>query len=171
MKKAVVYLSLVFLSVASCTTKTSVEEVLDAPAKEKVEVSEEKAPVNENATAQLSIEGMSCMINCVSSVKKELKKTEGVGNVEVDFDPDRSVDKATIKYDNTVISENEIKAVIEKVNGGQYKIVTNEEEVNETDSIPSSGGGSGASLMSTFTQFFTSELEIPSIFQLLKYLY
>lgn len=128
----------------------------------------EKKDVVANAEVEMNIEGMTCMINCVTAVKKALKNTEGVGDVTVDFDPDRAIDKATIKYDDKLVTEDKIKQVIEELNNGIYKVVDapadsssiSEESKNDKSVISKVSDGVNSVSFKTY--------EIPSLFQVLN---
>ena len=64
---------------------------------------------------QLTIEGMSCN-HCVMHVKKELSKVAGL---VVD---DVQIGKATVRYDESGVSPEEISLAVEEAG---YKLVTN----------------------------------------------
>ncbi|MFN3343538.1 MAG: cation transporter [Flavobacteriales bacterium] len=117
------------------------------------ELSKEKAPVHATMIADLGISGMSCEVNCVSSIKKALLKMEGVASFEMEFDAEKDVNHAFVKFDNKVVSPDEMIATIESVNDGIYKVESNTEEnlpaegkVNSTGDNSSATNGPGLSV-------------------------
>ena len=60
-----------------------------------------------DATVTIRIEGMHCG-NCAASVKKKLKATKGVLDVQVSFDKK----EALIKYDDEKVTVAELRAAI-----------------------------------------------------------
>lgn len=146
------------------TTKVEVEDTSVA--------TEEKKEVVANAEVEMNIEGMTCMINCVTVVKKALKNTEGVGEVTVDFDPDRSIDKALIKFDDQLVSEDQIKSVIEELNNGIYKVVDAPTDstgvTQETETTEEDNTSVIKDVKENLESMAFKEFEIPSLFQVLN---
>lgn len=66
-------------------------------------------------THQLTIEGMSCN-HCVMHVKKELGKVTGLVVEDV------QIGKATVRYDETGVSQEKISLAVEEAG---YKLVAN----------------------------------------------
>lgn len=116
----------------------------------------EKAPVNPDMIADLGISGMSCEINCVSSVRKTLLKMEGVASFEMEFDANQDVNHAIVKFDSKVVSRQEMIDAVQAVNEEAYTVESSEEkpidagsDANVTTSeneSGNSGSGSGPSL-------------------------
>lgn len=138
-------------------------------------IEQEKEVAIANDSVVVSIKGMSCMINCVSSVKKELRNTVGIASIVVDFDPERELDQATISFDNKQIDQEKIKSIIEAINGGQYvvteikpaieeKVELNDSSEVETASIPTS---SSISVIDHVQNIARADFEIPNLFQIL----
>ena len=75
-----------------------------------------------NATAKLSIEGMTCEIGCVRTVKSHLSKMEGVFEIDMDFDTSRVIDFSTVEFDTNLVSLADMKMEIESIANGIYHI-------------------------------------------------
>jgi len=75
-----------------------------------------------NASSKFSIEGMTCEIGCVRTVKSHLSKMEGVIEIEMDFDTARTVDYSIVHYDKNLVSESEMKTEIESIANGIYSV-------------------------------------------------
>lgn len=89
---------------------------------------EEKKEIVANAESKLNIDGMVCEHACVSSVKKSILAMEGVSGIEIDFVKDRKVNSCKVKYDNTLVSEEDFINKINEINDGAYKVVDGEVE-------------------------------------------
>ena len=88
-------------------------------------VKNEAAPES-NAQSKLTIEGMTCEIGCVRTVKSHLSKMEGVSFIHIDFDTSRVVDFTTVQFDSNLVSQAEIQSEIESIAQGIYKVTENE---------------------------------------------
>jgi len=108
--KRVFALSL-FIGLFSCSDATQQNS---KEKKEQVAVS--------NETLVTEVEGMVCSMGCGGSIRKELKGTNAVSRVEVDFDEDKEKQIVKITYDNRLISRKEIVDRIEKLNKGQFSV-------------------------------------------------
>jgi len=120
-----------------------------------------KMDVTPNAIADFGIKGMVCEMNCVGSVKKTVLALAGVDSWDMEFDSEKDVNHAKVKFDKTVVSEKQMVDAIQKINDGQYKVesvdvreMTEEEiktdaatsevldEINSEEEITSGSGGS-----------------------------
>jgi mercuric ion binding protein len=80
--------------------------------------------------ATLTIDGMSCEVNCARKIQETLSHLNGVNNCEVSFDSK----KATVNFDHTKITEEALIAEVEKINDHQYLV--KEIEVEVTKVVP-----------------------------------
>jgi len=87
-------------------------------------------------TLTLPVEGMTCA-SCVARVEKALKKTEGVGEANVNF----ATEKVTFSFDNTKTDLSKLASVIDEAG---YKLITQKEETEEVKSKGSSPDTVGA---------------------------
>jgi copper chaperone CopZ len=116
------------------------------------------------------------MINCVSSVKKELRNTVGIASIEVDFDPEQEIDHATITFDNKQIDSTKIKTIIEGINGGQYvvtemksaNVAAADEDVLSKEASSAVSNTSSFSIIDQVQNIARTDFEIPNIFQILN---
>jgi mercuric ion binding protein len=91
--------------------------------KETIAVTKEAAKTEiaaENlATANFTIEGMTCAVGCAKTIEGKLNETEGIQKAVVDFESKI----ATVSYDKTKCNMTSITSTIEKVAGGDaYKV-------------------------------------------------
>jgi len=111
---AVIFLLIIFISISSCKESADKKEneIQDTVKKEQLATAELRK-------VSLNIEGMTCEIGCARTIQSKLSKTEGVKFAEVSF-----ADKnGLVEYDASLISENQIVEVVEKIAGGDlYKV-------------------------------------------------
>jgi copper chaperone CopZ len=77
---------------------------------------------NPNMVADLGISGMVCQMNCVGSVEKTLLGMAGVVSMDIDFDPEQNVNHAFVKFDDKIVTKDEMIKAIESLNDNQYKV-------------------------------------------------
>lgn len=128
--------SLLFFSVA-CSESES-EDAKDEDKQEETEETSSQQQNEEtkyyaNSEADLTIEGMSCEINCVNTVKKALGKVEGVTHVAIDFDTERNEDFCKVEFDEQMLNVQNLQSIIESVNDGAYKVTQSESKKLETE--------------------------------------
>ena len=112
MKNLVLILS-VFAVMTSCNAPEP--EVITIPST--VEV---KDTVIANASQELFISGMTCVMGCKGAIEKKLNATNGISDFYIVFEDST----ATVRYDSTVITENKIIAEIAAVAGGGFYTAT-----------------------------------------------
>ena len=78
--------------------------------------------VEPNRILSLEIEGMVCKMGCGGAIRKELKATNAVANVDFDFEEERPSNNATISFDKDKISVDKIISIITSINDGQFKV-------------------------------------------------
>lgn len=88
-----------------------------------------------NAESSIQIEGMVCEHACVSSVKKNILAMEGVSGIEMDFVKDRKINSCIVKYDNSLVSEEDFVKKINEINDGAYKVVVEDSKTNDEPKI------------------------------------
>lgn len=113
----IVFATLIVLLTVSCKKETATKEV----AKTNTEITSENL-----ATANFTIEGMTCAVGCAKTIESKLIETEGVQEAVVDFESKI----ATVSYDKTKLNITSLTATIEKVAGGDaYKVSKAEAQV------------------------------------------
>lgn len=106
--------------------------------------------------ASLSIDGMTCEMGCAKGIENKLNNTDGVSDASVDFEGKT----ATIHFDKTKISENDIEKTIEEMNDGQYDVELNENKKTSSNIISSNADSDIDAQSFSF--------EVPNIFSVLK---
>jgi mercuric ion binding protein len=75
-----------------------------------------------NQLLSIEISGMSCVMGCGASIRKELYATKAVSSVEFDFKEGRKTNIATIKFDTSKINLNQIVSLLSTMNENQFTI-------------------------------------------------
>ena len=102
-------------AVASCDSS-------EGTMKETVSDEEIARTVEANAIAEIEVEGMTCEMGCGGDIRKALRHTGGVSEVDFDFESDRKVNIAKVKFDQNTIQADELKKVIIGLNNGQFTV-------------------------------------------------
>lgn len=120
-----------------------------------------------NTALEAKIEGMTCEHGCVTTIKKQLGKMDGVYHYDIDFQNKSTV----IEFNKEQISADEIVKKIESLNEGAYKV--NNETVKciaDCDASVEKKSSSSSSKTSSEQQIKHDGFQIPSIFDLLIFL-
>ena len=113
------FISLLSISIlASCTSKD--EKVFLR--KESHSSSNSTNTVKPNSILTMKIDGMTCMMGCGASIRKELYATKAVKNVDFDFEEGRETNTAKIEFDDSKISQKEMVEIISKMNENQFTV-------------------------------------------------
>ena len=112
MKNYILILS-VFTLVAACNAPEP--EVITLPTTEIV-----KDSVVANASQELFISGMTCVMGCKGAIEKKLNATNGISDFHIVFEDST----ATVRYDSTLITVNKIIAEVADVAGGGFYTAT-----------------------------------------------
>ena len=111
---SIIFLLIIFISVSSCKESADKKE-----SKIDDTVKKEQLATADLRKVSLNIEGMTCEIGCARTIQSKLSKTEGVKFAEVNFAEKHGI----VEYDASLISENQIVEVVEKIAGGDlYKV-------------------------------------------------
>jgi hypothetical protein len=76
-----------------------------------------------NRILSIEIEGMTCVMGCGASIRKELFSTKAVSSVEFDFKEGRKANTAKISFNKDKITVDKIVVLLSKLNDNQFKIV------------------------------------------------
>jgi len=87
----------------------------------KVEIA--KKDIKADTEIEIEIEGMTCEMGCVTTIRNKVNRIKGVTNFEMDFDVERSSDFSTIQFDSRLTTSDDIKEVIEGIAQGIYAVV------------------------------------------------
>ena len=77
--------------------------------------------VRSNCQADFAVEGMVCQMGCGGSIRKELKMTNAVERVEVNFIEEQKVQVVHVSYDSTLINTTKMTALLNAMNDRQFK--------------------------------------------------
>jgi copper chaperone CopZ len=102
--------------------------------------------VTPNRKMTTEIDGMTCVMGCGGSIRKELLNTGAVSRCSFDFQGIDETSSAMIEFDKDKISADEIAELIKKLNDGQFSLgkmstetmTKKVEETTESDQIVSS---------------------------------
>ena len=92
------------------------------------------AKVVSNRELSMEIDGMSCVMGCGSSIRKELYATKGVSEVSFDFEENRKTNIATIKFDEDLVTVDQMIDIVNTMNEKQFKV--GETKSNELETEP-----------------------------------
>lgn len=77
--------------------------------------------VRSNSQVDFAVEGMVCQMGCGGSIRKELKMTNAVERVEVNFVEEQKEQIVHVSYDSTLITSSKITALLNTINDRQFK--------------------------------------------------
>ena len=133
--------------------------------------------VKSNRLLSIEIEGMTCVMGCGASIRKELFSTNAVSSVEFDFKEGRKSNTAKIAFDKDKITVDKIVELLSKLNEKQFKIgATSSEEYNtktsskccpEKSSCPTAENCASESADCKI-ESSTSKIEMPNFLNLLS---
>ena len=115
----VIYAVLVSTLAFSCSSNDNKSEVIRKES-HKTTIEAPKVEVNRLLTAEIS--GMTCVMGCGASIRKELRATNAVSTVEFDFKEDRKFNTAEIAFDKDKITVDEIVSILSKMNDKQFTV-------------------------------------------------
>jgi copper chaperone CopZ len=116
--KSIMTIMLLSLMFVGCKEKTSENAVNAASETETPKVKKEMAVANLQ-TASFTIKGMTCEIGCAKTIQEELNGLDGVKTAAVDF----KKESATVSFDKTVLTTEELTKVVEATADGKtYKV-------------------------------------------------
>lgn len=167
MKCWIILSSLFFVVACSESEESNSEESENQEKTEETSAEQEKDTETKyyaNSEADLTIEGMSCEINCVNTVKKALGKVDGVTQVAIDFDAERKEDFCNVQFDSQVLNVQSLQAIIESVNDGAYKVTESEsKKIEASEDTKESAFNFGSSSPNNRINTASSSFSLPSI--------
>ena len=120
--KKFLYTGILVSLLASCSTSTNqVATSEKSKASQTIEESDLVA-VTPNRKMTTEIDGMTCVMGCGGSIRKELIKTGAVSRCSFDFKGMDETSSAMIEFDKDKISADEIAAIIKQLNEGQFSL-------------------------------------------------
>lgn len=103
-----------------CKEKTTENVTTAASETETPKVKKEIAAANLQ-TASFTIKGMTCEIGCAKTIQEELNGLDGVKTAAVNFEKE----SATVSFDKTVLTPEELTKVVEATADGKTYTVSN----------------------------------------------
>ena len=131
-----------------------------------------KQPVTVAANRQLAVEvtGMSCVHACGGAIRTALKNTNAVDRCSFDFVEERKTNTAFINFDKDKISADQILAIIQKLNNGQFTTGKTSTKILE-EAVPATTSGTGTSSEGKAEdtkniEVSSTSFELPNLFEL-----
>ncbi len=91
----------------------------------------EKVVANKMLTFE--IQGMTCVMGCGGSIRKELAETNAVEKCEFDFETDRKTNIVKVSFDQNKTTAKELIKIVTKMNEGQFTVgKTDENDISVT---------------------------------------
>ena len=112
MKNFILILS-VFVATTAC--KSPEPEVITLPT-----TVQEKDSIVANASQELFISGMTCVMGCKAAIEQKLNATAGISDFHIVFEDST----ATVRFDSPLISANDIIAEVANIAGGGFYTAT-----------------------------------------------
>ena len=109
--------SILFL--ASCTSSDSKPVRIE---KHVSTVVDNCSTIEADRLLSMEVSGMSCVMGCGASIRKELFGTKAVCSVEFDFKEGRKSNTAKIAFDKDKITVDEIVKLVSKIDDNKFKI-------------------------------------------------
>lgn len=105
------------LALMACSSNPEVVHLRTEKAKKK-----EVVKVEPNKTLTADIDGMTCEMGCGGSIRTKLKGTGAVSRVQFDFVEGRKTQGMTVFFDETKISQKQIKDILLTMNEQQFTL-------------------------------------------------
>ena len=158
--KKLVYIAFASTLLFACNSSEEEVQVENPVAK----VPENEVIAEPNQVATIEVDGMACVMACGGSIKKALRKTHGVSNVEFDFETGRETNIATVAYNSDIVTVDEMKEIISALNNHQFTVgeTTTESISNNTTSTNNSSSEEARIEVST------SRFEMPNLLDILS---
>ena len=165
--KKFLYLPILALTLFACTCDDTCDPEAEAEATAQAEVT---ATAVADKMMTMEVSGMMCKMNCGGSIKKALKSTTGVTDVEIDFEDGREINLAKVSFDSKLVNEQQMMEAVTSLYDNQYSVSTtsvsnlsqeisiDEEDVNSDE---------GTSVVEAATSF----IELPNLMDLFRGLF
>ena len=121
--KKVLFTGILVSLLASCSTSSDQVSDTENKAETSENISEEDlVAVIPNRKMTTEIDGMTCVMGCGGSIRKELLKTGAVSRCSFDFKGIDETSSAMIEFDKEKISADEIADLLKTINDGQFTL-------------------------------------------------
>jgi len=159
------FLYIAFASTVLFSCQSSEEELeVENPI---AEVPEEEVIALPNKVATMEVDGMACVMACGGSIKKALRKTKGVSNIEFDFETGRETNVVTVSYNSDIVTLDEMKEIVSKINNQQFTVgETSSKDIHQNTSTKTSG--TCPHVERTKIEATSSAFEMPNLLNILS---
>lgn len=157
---------------ASCSTSTEQASVSEKGSDSTILKEKDLVAVIPNRMMTTEIDGMTCVMGCGGSIRKELLNTGAVSRCSFDFQGIDETSSAMIEFDKDKISADEIADLIKEINEGQFSLgemsteTITAEVVEATESDKSSS--SKKKDIKTINVSTSSGIQLPNFIELIS---
>lgn len=139
--------------------------------KESHKVVSPQSKVQPNRILSINIDGMTCMMGCGASIRKELYQTNAVRSVEFDFEEGRKTNNAKIAFNKDQITVDQIVKILTTMNEKQFTVgeMSSEDYIDQKSKGTNSTDEKSSSKSENSTiKTSESKIEIPNFLDLLS---
>ena len=165
--KKFLYLPVLAITLFACTCDDTCDPEAEAEATAQAEVT---ATAVADKMMTMEVSGMMCKMNCGGSIKKALKSTTGVTDVEIDFEDGREINVAKVSFDSKLVNEQQMMEAVTSLYDNQYSVSnTSVSNLSQEISIDEEDVNSdeGTSVVEAATSF----IELPNLMDLFRGLF
>ena len=162
--KKFLYLPILAITLFACTCDDTCDTEAEAEATAQAEVT---ATAVADKMMTMEVSGMMCKMNCGGSIKKALKSTTGVTDVEIDFEDGREFNVAKITFDSKLVNEQQMMEAVTSLNDDQYS-VGNTSVSNLSQEISIDEEDVTSDDETSVVEAATSFIELPNLMDLFK---
>jgi len=165
--KKFLYLPILALTLFACTCDDTCDPEAEAEATAQVEVT---ATAVADKMMTMEVSGMMCKMNCGGSIKKALKSTTGVTDVEIDFEDGREINLAKVSFDSKLVNEQQMMEAVTSLYDNQYS-VSNTSVSNLSQEISIDEEDVNSDEETSVVEAATSFIELPNLMDLFRGLF
>ncbi len=111
-----------FLIFVSCGSNEKIDDKTPSTDNNSIAQADITEAPTPNAQCELIVEGMTCEIGCVRTIKSHLSKMDGITFNVIDFNPERTEDFVTVQFDSNQVSLADVTDEIEGIAQGIYDV-------------------------------------------------
>ncbi len=165
--KKFLYLPILALTLFACTCDDTCDPEAEAEATAQAEVT---ATAVADKMMTMEVSGMMCKMNCGGSIKKALKSTTGVTDVEIDFEDGREINLAKVSFDSKLVNEQQMMEAVTSLYDNQYS-VSNTSVSNLSQEISIDEEDVNSDEETSVVEAATSFIELPNLMDLFRGLF
>ncbi len=165
--KKFLYLPVLAITLFACTCDDTCDTEAEAEATAQAEVT---ATAEADKMMTMEVSGMMCKMNCGGSIKKALKSTTGVTDVEIDFEDGREINVAKVSFDSKLVNEQQMMEAVTSLYDNQYS-VSNTSVSNLSQEISIDEEDVNSDEETSVVEAATSFIELPNLMDLFRGLF